>query len=144
MDMTFDVEGVGDVVRKIGTFDMDKRRAAGKIVRRTTSKVGKQARSLVPVSPANRKKSSGTPGDLKNSIRSRYYHGDLVSVTIPMYPKGAHRYIIEHGTKTRRNNAGANRGKVRAKPFMQPAKDAQIGPFNLEMTKLWENDTTTI
>jgi len=144
MEMTINVEGVGDVQKSIGAFDMDKRRDAGKIVRKTTNKIGRTARSLVPVSPANRKKSSGSPGDLKDSIRAKFYHGDLVSVTIPRYPKGAHRYIIENGTKSRRNKAGANRGRVSAKPFMKPAKDQQIGTFNAQMASLWEKDTTTI
>lgn len=144
MQIKFQVDGVGEVVRKIGMYDMEKRRDAGKIVRKTTTRVGKEARSLVPESPANRKKKTGSPGDLKKSISAKYYHGDLISVTIPRYPKGAHRYIIEHGTKNRVNKKGQNRGRIEAKPFMAPAKRSQIPYFNAEMKKLWEIDETII
>jgi hypothetical protein len=35
--------------------------------------------------------------------------------------KGHHAHLIEYGTKPRTNKAGAFRGSVKPKPFMQPA-----------------------
>lgn len=144
MKISFEVDGVGKVVRNINAFDMEKKSAAGKIVRKTTSKVGRSARGAVPVSPNSRKKTHGSPGDLKSSIRAKYYHSDLVSVTIPRYPKGAHRYIIEHGTTMRTNRKGQNRGRVTAKPFMKPSKEEHVPFFNAEMRKIWEGKETII
>lgn len=140
MFVTFEVDGVGKTTKNIGMFEMGKKEAARAVVRKTTMAVGKTARALVPVSPADRKKTHGSPGDLKASIRARYYHDGLVSVTIPYMPKGSHRNIIEKGTIQRSNKKGANRGKVTGKPFMMPAKAAHMSAFNSGMAKIWNED----
>lgn len=140
MYVKFEVEGVGQVVKDIGLYEMDKKKQAIAVVRKVTGAVGRTARGLVPVSPADRKKTHGSPGDLKSSIRAKYYHNGLVSVTIPYMPKGAHRNIIEKGTIVRANKRGANRGQITGKPFMMPARDAHTGTFNREMAKIWESE----
>ena len=144
MKITFEVEGVGQVVKDIGIFDMERRSAAGKVVRKTTGKIGRVARSLASVAPAGQVMRYSKPGDLKSSIRSKYYHGDLVSVTIPRLPKGWTRNFIEKGTVQRTNKKGQNRGRIKPKPFMKPAREGQEAFFNKEMKKIWEDDETVI
>lgn len=41
--------------------------------------------------------------------------------------KGFAGHLVEYGTKTRKTKKGANRGKMRAKPFMAPAWEATKG-----------------
>lgn len=144
MKITFEVDGVGKVVKDIGAFDMKKRQDASVIVKKTTGKVGRTARELVPVSPAGRVGKYTQSGDTKASIRAKYYHGNLVSVTIPRLPKGWARNFIEGGTAQRRNKKGQNRGRMKPQPFMGPAKANHTAFFNSEMKKLWEGDETVI
>lgn len=140
----FRVEGLDKTISNIKMFDMEKRIQAKKIVRTTTLAIGRKARRDVPVSPASRKKSAGKPGDLKKSITTKFYHGDLVGVVYPKIPKGAHRSIVTKGTKIRYTKSGAHRGRVLPQPFMQPAKDTQISSFNSQMKKIWEDEETIV
>lgn len=144
LNVQFTIEGVDKTVSNLNIYDMEKKKEAQKIVRSVTNKVARKARADVPVSPASRKKSAGQPGDLKKSITTKYYHGDLVSTIYPKIPKGAHRSIVTKGTKQRFTKSGKNRGRVKPQPFMQPAKDSQVGDFNSRMKKIWEDEVTEI
>lgn len=143
--INFEIEGVGETVRNLSAFDMEKKQKAIKIVRKHTNAVRRNAKKTVPVSPANRKKSAGAPGDLKKSIRAKYFFGGLGSMVMPAKPKGSHRAIVEYGTQNRRNiSTGANRGRVSPHPFMEPSKRSSEGEYNSEMKKLFEDDETVI
>lgn len=54
--------------------------------------------------------------------------------------KGHHAHLIEYGTRPRRNKAGANRGRVKADPFMEPAveqtKDKVLSLVNVSIGKV--------
>lgn len=41
--------------------------------------------------------------------------------------KGHHGHLIEYGTSIRRNKKGANRGRIKADPFMEPSWDSTKG-----------------
>lgn len=142
--MIFQVEGVGEVVKEIGLFDMEKRRKAGEVVRKTTRRVGKVSRSMAPVAPPGHVGKYDKSGDLKASIRARYYHGDLISVTIPRLPKGWTRNFMEKGTVKRTTKKGLNRGKITPRPFMGPARTQSQPYFNTEMRKVWMDGDTVI
>lgn len=138
------IEGTDQTVRRLNMFDMQKKKDTQTVVRKYTNAVRKEAKRRVPVSPANRKKSSGSPGDLKNSIRAKYYFQGLGSMILPHRPKGSHRGIIEAGTSVRTNKKGANRGRVKATPFMEPAKRSQEAGYNAAMKRIFEGEETEI
>lgn len=142
--VTFRIEGTQQTMRNLNMYDMDRKRKAQDIVKKHTNAVRKAARRTVPVTPNGRRKSAGSPGDLKKSIRSKYYYNNLGSWTAPTIPKGSHRNIVEKGTVNRRTKRGANRGRVSPQPFMEPAKRAQEGSYNRAMKALWEDDETQI
>ncbi|MDT2261587.1 hypothetical protein P7H06_21730 [Paenibacillus larvae] len=109
--------GVPETVRKIGLFEMERKQAAIVLVKKTATSIKKEGKSLAPSShTAGRKKSKGKPGDLKRSIRPKYMEGGLSATVVPK-PKGAHRHLVEYGTRQRKNKKGANRGKMPKKPF---------------------------
>lgn len=41
--------------------------------------------------------------------------------------RGHHGHLVEYGTKARKNKSGANRGKMTADPFMEPAWNQSKG-----------------
>jgi HK97 gp10 family phage protein len=137
------VEGERQTVKNIGLFDMKKKQAARSIVKKSAARVKKKARADVSVSPASRKKSSGSPGDLKKSIRTKYYYEGLGAMVMPAKPKGSHRHLVEYGTKKRTSRRG-NRGKMKANPFMGPAKQSEEGSYNRQMKSLFEGKDETI
>ncbi|MEV2699506.1 hypothetical protein ABND62_21730, partial [Paenibacillus larvae] len=89
-----------------------------------------------------RKKSKGKPGDLKRSIRPKYMEGGLSATVVPRKPKGAHRHLVEYGTRQRRNKKGANRGKMPKKPFMSIAERHAEGRYNKELERIFGRDET--
>lgn len=141
-DIKVTVTGEKETTYKLNMFNMEKKAEAMKVVRKAALGVGREARKNVPVS--SRKKSTGSPGDLKKSIRTKFYYDNLGAMIIPYKPKGSHRAIIEHGTKMRRNKKGQNRGSITPKPFMVPAKKSQESSFNAGMIKIFEKGKTTI
>ncbi|PEN61617.1 hypothetical protein [Bacillus wiedmannii] len=138
------IEGERETLGNLNMFDMKKKKDAMAVVRKHTNGVRREAKKRVPVSPANRKKSAGAPGDLKSSIRAKYYFQGLGSMIMPAKPKGSHRAIVEKGTGRRRTKKGANRGSVTAQPFMSPAKRSQEASYNSAMKQIFEGDETII
>lgn len=136
------IEGEEKTVRELSMFDMKKKKGAMIIVKKYAARVKKRARTLVPVSPSDRKKSHGSAGDLKSSIQTKYYYEGMGAMILPAKPKGSHRHLVEYGTKTRTTKKGANRGKAPAQPFMRPAKAAQETAYNAEMKRLFDEDKT--
>lgn len=136
------IEGENQTVANINMFDMKRKAEAMAVVRKTALAVGRQARKRVPVSPSNRKKSAGSPGDLKKSIRSKFFYEGLGAMVMPAKPKGSHRHLVEYGTQERRTSKGANRGKAPAQPFMIPARSSQESYYNAEMARIFGTNTT--
>ena len=95
------IEGERETIRNLNMFDMNKKKEASAVVKKHTNAVRREAKKRVPVSPANRRKTRGQPGDLKSSIRAKYYFQGLGSMILPAKPKGSHRGIVEVGTKNR-------------------------------------------
>lgn len=138
------IEGEQETIANLNMFDMKKKKQAQTVVRKHTNAVRRQAKGRVPVSPSNRVKSSGAPGDLKGSIRAKYFFQGLGSMVMPAKPKGSHRAIVEYGTGQRSTRSGANRGRESAQPFMQPAKSSQEGSYNAAMKQIFEDEETII
>jgi HK97 gp10 family phage protein len=138
------IEGEKETIANLSMFDMKKKKQAMQVVRKHTNAVRRTAKKLVPVSPANRKKSRGAPGDLKSSIRAKYFFQGLGSMVMPAKPKGSHRHLVEYGTGNRYNKKGQYRGRNSPQPFMEPAKRAQEASYNAEMKKIFEGDNTVV
>lgn len=128
------VEGTGATVRAIGMYDMKMKQQILELVRETAKDVQKEGKARAPVS--KRPKSRGKPGDLKRSIRPKYFDGGFSATVVPRKPKGAHRHLVEYGTQKRATRAGANRGKMPAKPFMSPAEDSADRPYNTKLERI--------
>lgn len=79
-------------------------------------------------------------GAVKSSVRTSFDLGQVqVGPRRSSKYKGHHSHLIEYGTKQRSNKRGANRGRVKAKPFMEPAfeatKNRVLGSVNDELGK---------
>ncbi|UDY80763.1 tail component [Geobacillus phage GR1] len=145
MRIVYQIEGERETIRNINMFDMEKKKGAMTIVRKHTNAVRKAAKQRVPVSPSNRKKSAGSPGDLKKSIRAKYYYQGLGSMVMPAKPKGSHRHLVEYGTKNRyQRKTGRFVGRNKPQPFMTPAKRSQEASYNAAMRQLFEGDETIV
>lgn len=138
------IEGANETIANLSAFDMEKKKEAMTVVRKHTNGVRKEAKKRVPVSPADRKKSAGAPGDLKGSIRAKYFFGGLGSMVMPAKPKGSHRHLVEYGTGMRQTKSGANRGRNSVQPFMEPAKSSQESSYNSAMKQIFEGGETII
>lgn len=134
------VEGREETVAKIGLFDMELRRDLIKLVQSTNRAVGRSARGGAPVS--NTPKSRGKNGDLKASIRAKTFDKGLSSTVVPRRPRGAHRHLVEYGTKSRRTRSGANRGRMPANPFMNRAQKSNEDKYNQNVRGIVERDKT--
>ena len=143
-NVIFSIQGEAETVRKISAFDMKKQKEARVVVKKHATAVRKNARNIVPVSPSSRKKSSGKAGDLKSSIRTKYYFDGLGAMVIPNKPKGSHRHLVEYGTKDRHKKNGKFVGRNKPQPFMKPAKAAQESSYNREMKGVFEGDDTIV
>ena len=138
--ITIEVDGVGKTVKALRMFDMKQRMELIEIVKSTAKTIQKSAKLNAPVSKVP--KSRGKNGDLKRSIRPKYFDGGLSATVVPRKPKGSHRHLVEYGTQTRRTRNGANRGKMPAIPFMGPAEKSADGVYNQTVRKLVDRDET--
>lgn len=132
------VEGVATTVAAISIFNMELRQDLIKLVRETAKTIQKDARARAPVSKTP--KSRGQPGDLRRSIRPKYFDGGLSATVVPRKPKGSHRHLVEYGTGPRSTRRGANRGRMPKKPFMGPAEKANETTYNSKVRKLVDRD----
>ncbi|MFC0559682.1 hypothetical protein [Halalkalibacter alkalisediminis] len=139
-NITVVVEGQAETVRNIGIFDMELKRDFTGLVKTTSQTVSKTGKANAPVSKVP--KSKGRNGDLKASIRPKYFDNGLSSTVVPRKPRGAHRHLVEYGTKPRRNKRGANRGKMPANPFMSSAESASESNYNNEARRIVDRDKT--
>ena len=137
--ITFNVEGERQTVAKLKNFDMKRTKDTQTLVKKTMMAVKKSAKKKVSVSPKGTKKAIGEPGDLKRSLRHKYYYNNLGAMVFPDKKKGFHRGIIEAGTKVRRN-----RGRVTPRPFMQPSKEEVIPGYVNEMERIYLGRTEEI
>lgn len=136
--ITVDVDGVGKTVKAIGLFDTDFRNDLIDTVKQTAVTIQKSAKRLAPV--AKTPVSRGKKGDLKRSIRPRYFDGGLSATVVPRKPKGSHRHLVEYGTTTRQTSKGANRGKMPSIPFMGPAETSAEGEYNRILRSMINRD----
>lgn len=138
--ITVKVDGAQAVVKAIGVFDMKLRKELIETVKDTAKGIQKEGKSRAPI--AKTPVSKGKKGDLKRSIRPKYFDGGLSATVVPRKPKGSHRPIVEYGTGTRRTKSGANRGSMPAIPFMQPAESEAENKYNQRVRKLIDRDKT--
>lgn len=141
MNISFEVEGEQVTISNVQKFDTEKKALIKALVKVTAANVWKDARARVPVSPADRKKKKGNPGDLKASITRKTYFEGLGAMVLPANPKGAIRGIVEAGTSPRFTKKGAYRGSVSPQPFMEPAKQAQEPVYNAALAAMFKSDT---
>lgn len=132
------IEGQEVTVRAINMFDMETKQKIIKLVKETAKAVQKDARARAPVS--RRKKSRGKSGDLRRSIRPKYFDGGLSATVVPRKPKGSHRHLVEYGTKSRYTKKGQYRGKMPKIPFMAPAEKAAEGQYNKKLKEIVDRD----
>lgn len=136
--VTVTIEGVGQTLKAINMFDMKKKQELIEVVKNTAKTIQKSAKLNAPVSKVT--KSRGKNGDLKRSIRPKYFDGGLSATVVPRKPKGSHRHLVEYGTKTRSTKSGANRGKMPKQPFMGPAESSADAVYNQTIRKLVDRD----
>src|SRR5690625_583211 len=94
--MQVTVEGTGVTVRAVNMYDMKLKQQILSLVRDTSRNVQKDGKARAPVSKTP--KSRGKSGDLKRSIRPRYFDGGFSATVVPRKPKGSHRHLVEYGT----------------------------------------------
>lgn len=135
-----DVDGTGATIRAVNMYDMKLKQQILTLVRDTARNVQKDGKGKAPVS--KRPKSRGKPGDLKRSIRPKYFDGGFSATVVPRKPKGSHRHLVEYGTGNRVTKSGANRGKMPAMPFMNPAEQGNEGPYNSNLGRIVNRDET--
>lgn len=138
--ITVKVEGAGQTVRAINMFDMQLKKEMAETIKSTAKTIQKNAKARAPV--AKTPVSRGKPGDLKRSIRPKYFDQGLSATVVPRKPKGAHRHLVEYGTGQRSTRSGANRGKMPAMPFMGPAESSADAAYNSEIRRLLDRDET--
>ncbi|WP_078382336.1 HK97-gp10 family putative phage morphogenesis protein [Sutcliffiella halmapala] len=139
-NITVTFEGVGATIRAINMFDMQLKKDLIATVKETAQAVSKDAKARAPVS--NKPKKVGKSGDLKRSIRPKYFEQGLSATVAPRRPKGAHRHLVEYGTVRRSNKKGANRGKMPSNPFMDPAEKSNESRYNQKVRSLVDRDRT--
>lgn len=151
VSITVNVGGVDETVVKIGMYEMEKKKQAINIIRRTTLDTKKIMKIEAHESPSNRKKSHGQPGDLRNSISHKYHEQGLIGVIYPKLSQGTHRAINEHGTVQRFTKKGYNRGvwgsRIGAKGgthFMHKARLSQDTVYNAKMKAAFITDKTEV
>lgn len=78
-----------------------------------------KAKSLAPEGP------TGRTVDSIGTVKPNIKRADELGVVLTGPRRGRYgghaAHLIEYGTKNRKNKRGANRGMMRAKPFMKPA-----------------------
>lgn len=136
--ITLSVDGSNSTVHKISMYDMKLKQEVMDLVKSTSKTIQQTAKSNAPVSRVP--KSKGKNGDLKRSIRPKYFDNGLSSTVVPRKPKGAHRHLVEYGSSPRRTKSGAYRGVMPAQPFMAPAENASDGQYNQQMRRIIERD----
>ncbi|WP_028977986.1 HK97-gp10 family putative phage morphogenesis protein [Sporolactobacillus terrae] len=142
MSRTIDVnvDGTEATVQAIKLFDMETRKQLIDLVKETAGNIRKGARARAPI--AKTPVSKGARGDLKRSIRAKYFDGGLSATVVPRKPKGSHRHLVEYGTASRRTKSGANRGRMPKMPFMGPEERAQDNVYNAKVKGLVDRDKT--
>ncbi|WP_157184190.1 HK97-gp10 family putative phage morphogenesis protein [Evansella cellulosilytica] len=138
--ITVNVEGVGATVTSIGLFNMELRKDLIATVRSTSRAIQQDGKANAPVSKTP--KSRGRSGDLRRSIRPKYFDGGLSSTVVPRKPRGSHRHLVAYGTQRRVNKSGANRGRMPKNPFMEKAQENNERKYNNEVRRIVEHDKT--
>lgn len=138
--ITVEIEGVGQTVRAINMYDMELKNDLIKHVNSTAKIIQSSAKARAPV--AKTPVSRGKKGDLKRSIRPKYFDGGLSATVVPRKPKGSHRHLVEYGTSQRTTSDGANRGKMPKMPFMGPAESSAEAAYNAAIRRMIDRDET--
>src|SRR5699024_11326379 len=99
---------------------LERKKEATIAIRKHASAVRKSGKQGAPVTPPHVRKKYGKPGDLKGSIRVKYYYGGLGALIMPWRPKGSHRFVVELGTKDRVTRTGKRLGRVTPQRCMGP------------------------
>ncbi|MCM3616680.1 hypothetical protein M3936_03695 [Sutcliffiella horikoshii] len=139
-EITVELEGKEVTIKEIGLFDMTLRKDIVDTVKQTAQGVTKSGKANAPVSKTP--KSKGQSGDLKKSIRAKYFDLGLSATVVPRKPKGSHRHLVQYGTQTRFNKSGAHRGKMPANPFMNKAEQSHDAIYNQKIRSLVEREHT--
>lgn len=77
----------------------------------------------------------GETGNLKKSVSARTSRGSrsVIGALVYTKPGGEHWHLIEYGTQPRKTSTGANRGSVKANPFVWKAVLRTRKEFDEEM-----------
>lgn len=125
--------GTGATITAIDKYDMEMREEIKQIVKVTSKNVQKKAKSLAPVGPT---------GNLKKSIKPKYFDDGLSSTVVPRGQKGSHRHLVEYGTQPRYQKKKNNKyvGSMPGMPFMTPAEQSQEAVYEAKIRSVVERD----
>lgn len=125
--------GTGAAITAINKYDAKSREELRNIVKETSKAIQKKAKSLAPVGPT---------GNLKSSIRPKYFDNGLSSTVVPRGKKGSHRHMVEYGTQSRYQKKKNNKyvGSMPAIPFMGPAEQSQEAIYEAKIRRIVNQD----
>ncbi|SFG10616.1 HK97 gp10 family phage protein [Sporolactobacillus nakayamae] len=136
------IDGVEVTLKAIKLFDMDTKAKLIDIVKASAVNLQKNAMAKAPIAKTTITKGKGKRGDLRKSIRPKYFDGGLSATVVPRKPKGSHRHLVEYGTVSRRTKKGANRGAMPRMPFMGPAEREEDAAYNAKVKGVVDRDET--
>ncbi|KXZ40011.1 phage protein, HK97 gp10 family [Alkalithermobacter thermoalcaliphilus JW-YL-7 = DSM 7308] len=127
MSITVEVKNLEKTLKKMALYSKEKEIEIDSIVKKTAKGIASKAKSLVPVKT----------GNLKSSIKPKYFRKKGPSATVfPRGKKGAHRHLLEYGTKQRRHKSGKSTGRVNPRLFMTPAHRSYENVYLSEIKKV--------
>ena len=111
--MKIRIEGVNETVDRLWKYRDDFFVAAKKITKKAAQMVVKQGRVRAPQGPT---------GNLKASIRAKYFWKDGPAATVmPRAKKAPHRHLAQYGTVRRQTAKGKGTGIMPSNRFMDGA-----------------------
>lgn len=127
------VEGLQNTLIHINNYSENQKKEIKKVVRQTTNRTRRDMKAVAPVGPT---------GNLKASVRAKYFEGGLASTVVPRRPKGSHRHIVAYGTRQRRTRKGANRGIMPANPVMANVERNHEAFYQAEIRRIIARNET--
>ncbi|AOY76916.1 HK97-gp10 family putative phage morphogenesis protein [Clostridium formicaceticum] len=129
------VEGIEKTIKEMSRYSIEKEKEFDAIVKKYAKETTQKAKSnIAPQSKT---------GNLKSSIKAKSFKKLGPSATVfPRGKKGAHRHLIEYGTKNRSHKSGKSVGNVTARPFMKPAQESVENNYYTEIKRVVEKVDT--
>lgn len=131
----FEVQGVEETIKALSKASVQKQKEFETVVKKSTQRVNRYAKANL----ASHRKT----GNLRSSIKAKYFWKDGPASTVfPRGRKGAHRHLVEYGTRSRQKKNGKSTGTMKEYPFMKPAHEKEEPRFIAEVKKVIDEDVT--